>query len=63
MEDALTVPIDAVSTIEGEQIVEVQVSKRKTETRPVEVGIVNERRIQVLDGIKEGDLIVVRKAG
>lgn len=63
LEDALTVPIDAVSTIEGQPIVEVQVSKRKTEARPVEVGIVNERRIQVLDGIKEGDLVVVRKAG
>ncbi len=63
LEDALTVPINAVNTIEGQQIVEVQVSKRKTETRPVEIGIVNERRVQVLAGIKEGDLVVVRKAG
>jgi HlyD family secretion protein len=63
LEDTLTVPINAVTTIEGQQIVEVQVSKRKTETRPVEIGIVNERRVQVLAGIKEGDRVVVRKAG
>lgn len=63
LEDALTVPIDAVTTIEGQQIVEVQVSKRKTENRPVEIGIVNERRVQVLNGIEEGDRIILRKAG
>ena len=52
-----------MTTIEGQQIVEVQVSKRKTETRPVEIGIVNERRVQVLAGIEEGDLVLVRTAG
>ncbi len=62
LEDVVTVPIDAVTTIEGQQIIEVQSAGRKTETRPVEIGVFNERRVHVLSGLEPGEVVVVRDA-
>lgn len=63
LEDALTIPIKALATIEGQQIVEIEVSKNQTETRPVQIGMTNDQRVQVLSGLKEGDRVVMRSAG
>jgi len=62
LEDVVTVPIDAVTTIEGQQIVEVRSSGRKTETRPVEIGVFNGRRVHVRSGLEPGEIVVVRDA-
>ncbi|MFT4640255.1 MAG: HlyD family secretion protein [Verrucomicrobiales bacterium] len=63
LEDVITVPIDAVTTIEGRQIVEVQMPDRTTETRPVRIGLVNDQQVEVISGLKEGELVVMRDAG
>jgi hypothetical protein len=62
LEDVLTVPLAAVTTIEGQATVEVEVSSRQTETRPVELGAHNERDIHVISGLAEGETIVLREA-
>jgi multidrug efflux pump subunit AcrA (membrane-fusion protein) len=43
--------------------VEVQMPDRTTETRPVRVGLVNEQQVEVISGLKEGELVVMRDAG
>lgn len=60
LEDVVTVPIDAVETIEGQPMVEVRLPGNRTETRSVEIGVNNDRRVHVLSGIDEGDIVVVR---
>lgn len=62
LEDVITVPIDAVTTIEGRHIVEVNGPGRGTEVRSVELGVFNGRRVHVLSGLEEGETLVVRDA-
>ena len=54
--DAISVPIQAVTTFKNRQV--VYVSKGgTTEPRPVEVGMFNTKFIQILSGLNEGDSV------
>ncbi len=63
LEDVVTVPLEAVSSLEGETMVEVQVAGDRTEARPVALGTHDGRKIHVIDGLEEGDVVAVREAG
>lgn len=56
--DALSVPIQAVTTLKGKQVVYVA-SGSSTEPRPVEVGMYNTKFIQVLNGVNAGDRVLL----
>lgn len=57
-EDALLVPVDAVQTVEGQKCVTVVRGEEK-ETVPVTLGLVNNTEAEILEGISEGDVVVV----
>lgn len=57
-EDALLVPVDAISTVDGQKCVTV-VRNGAQETVPVTLGLVNNIEAEILEGISEGDVVVV----
>lgn len=56
--NVLTVPRSAVYGQEGKQVVSV-LNGEKTDTKPVTLGMVTSDEIEILQGIREGDLIVL----
>ncbi len=56
--DALSVPIQAVTTLKGRQVCYVANGKKTTPV-PVQVGMFNTRFIEVLSGLKEGDRVLL----
>ncbi|HNQ87136.1 MAG TPA: efflux RND transporter periplasmic adaptor subunit [Verrucomicrobiota bacterium] len=56
--DTLSVPIQAVTTHKGKQVVYV-VNGSKPEPRSVETGMYNTKFIQILQGLKEGERVLL----
>ena len=56
--DALTVPVQAVTEVEGKHVCYV-VSGDKVERREVTVGDANDQNIQVTDGLSEGEQVAL----
>jgi hypothetical protein len=56
--DTLTVPIQAITSLKGEPVVYLA-SAGKSQPRPVEVGLFNTKFIQVIQGIKERDRVLL----
>ncbi|HEY3985982.1 efflux RND transporter periplasmic adaptor subunit [Cedecea sp.] len=62
--NALLVPIQAVHKVEGnKQQVQVLTGDNKLETREVKTGITNSVDIQILDGLKPGEKVVLSQPG
>jgi HlyD family secretion protein len=57
LSDALTVPIQSVTTHKGKQV--VFLASAPQEPVPVTVGMYNSRLIQITDGLKEGDQVLL----
>lgn len=57
-EDALLVPVDAIQTVEGKACVTV-VRGETQKIVPVTLGLVNNTDAEILEGISEGDIVVV----
>ncbi|NUP99728.1 MAG: efflux RND transporter periplasmic adaptor subunit, partial [Armatimonadetes bacterium] len=55
---ALTVPAEAVQEVEGQQVVFVQRSPEQYELRPVTLGASAENRVEVVSGLKPGEVVV-----
>jgi cobalt-zinc-cadmium efflux system membrane fusion protein len=58
----LSVPADAVQTIENKTIVFAQISPTHFEVRPVETGVTGEGRTEILRGLKKDEKVVSRGA-
>jgi HlyD family secretion protein len=58
IEDALTVPVQAVTEVDGKQVAYV-VAGGQIERHEVKVGDANEQLIQVLDGLSEGAAVAL----
>jgi len=56
--NVLSVPIQAITTYKGMQVAYV-VDGAKTEPRPVEAGMFNTKFIQITQGLKEGDRVLL----
>ena len=56
--DVLTVPIQAVTTYKGQQVCFVKRAVRDVPV-PVEVGLFNDRFIEIKSGLKEGDRVLL----
>lgn len=61
IENALSVPIQAVTTLKGKQVVYLASggSGNQGSPRNVEVGLYNTKYIQILSGVKEGDRVLL----
>ncbi|MDO4475748.1 MAG: HlyD family efflux transporter periplasmic adaptor subunit [Lachnospiraceae bacterium] len=57
-EDTLTIPVDAVQTEDGTKFVNV-VTAEGTQRRNVTLGLVNNATAEVLEGLSEGETVVV----
>lgn len=60
-EDALTVPVGAVSRIKGVYSVNVLKADGSTEVREVEVGINNGEVMEIVSGLSENDTVVINE--
>ncbi|HSO18019.1 MAG TPA: efflux RND transporter periplasmic adaptor subunit, partial [Desulfosarcina sp.] len=58
VENALSVPVQAVTTLRGKQVVYVAAGGA-SEPRPVEVGLFNTRFIQLVSGVQEGERVLL----
>ncbi len=58
LQSALTIPIQAVTTVRGKQVCLVKRGS-STEPVPVEVGLFNDRLIEVKTGLVEGDQVLL----
>jgi HlyD family secretion protein len=56
MHDVLTVPLQSVTTRQGKQVTYVK-DGSDTRSVPVDVGMYNTKLIQIVSGLKEGDLV------
>ncbi|MBC8002086.1 MAG: efflux RND transporter periplasmic adaptor subunit [Opitutaceae bacterium] len=56
--NVLTVPIQAVTTVKGQQVCYVE-SSSGSKPVPVEVGMYNDRLIEIKSGLKEGDRVLL----
>ena len=56
--DTLLVPIEAVFEEDGKQKVEVMRENGEIEVVEIEVGLMNDRQVEVLSGLEEGDQVV-----
>lgn len=56
--DTLLVPIEAVFEEDGRQKVEVMRENGEIEVVEIEVGLMNDRQVEVLSGLEEGDQVV-----
>lgn len=59
----LTIPNDALSRKKGEKLVTIQKADGTTEDRTVEVGVVAGDKTEIISGLNEGDVVVLRKGG
>ena len=57
-EDALLVPIEAVFEEDGKQMVEILKDDEKIELVTIEPGLMNDRYLEVKEGLELGDLVV-----
>ncbi len=58
LKNVLTVPIQAVTTIRGQQVCYVKKNGR-SESAPVEIGMFNSRSIEIQSGLNEGDQVLL----
>lgn len=58
LEDVLSVPIQAVSMREGREVCYV-VHSREVEVRPVEIGISNDKFVEIKGGLEEGEKVLL----
>jgi len=58
----LTIPIQAVTTVKGQQVCFVLRDGKDTPV-PVEVGLFNDRMIEIRKGLKEGDQVLLSALG
>lgn len=58
LQDVLTISDQALQTLEDEQIVFVALSDNKFEKRVIKIGLEQRGRVQVLEGLKEGERVV-----
>jgi len=58
LSQVLTVPIQAVTTVKGQQVCYVRRAERDV-TVPVEVGLFNDRMIEIRKGLNEGDRVLL----
>jgi len=56
--EALTVPVSAIQTVEGKQLVFVKEGETRIEPRDVALGTRTNGRVEVKHGLKAGDLVV-----
>ena len=56
--NVLTVPIQAVTTVKGQQVCYIE-SSTGSRPVPVEVGMYNDRLIEIKSGLKEGDRVLL----
>jgi HlyD family secretion protein len=56
--NALSVPVQAVTTLKGKQVVYLARGKN-SEPNPVEVGLFNTKFIEIVSGLKEGDRVLL----
>jgi cobalt-zinc-cadmium efflux system membrane fusion protein len=56
----LTIPSDAVQQIDGQDIVFVRTGADRFTVRPVHVGTTVDGRTPVLEGLKDGEQVVVK---
>ena len=59
--DVVYVPVQAVSAVDGKQVCYLA-NGHKPEQRPVEVGEFNDEFIEIKNGLKEGDKVLLRAA-
>jgi membrane fusion protein, heavy metal efflux system len=59
---ALSVPSDAIQTIQNKTVVFAQTSPTRFDVRPVETGVTNEGRTEILRGLKKDEKVVSRGA-
>jgi HlyD family secretion protein len=59
--DVVYVPVQAVSPVDGKQVCYLA-NGRKSEQRVVEVGEFNDEFIEIKNGVKEGDKVLLRAA-
>lgn len=58
LQNVLTVPIQAVTTVKGQQVCFVQRGEKDVHV-PVEVGMFNDRMIEIRKGLTEGDRVLL----
>jgi multidrug efflux pump subunit AcrA (membrane-fusion protein) len=58
LQDVLAVSDQALQTLGDEQVIFVALSETKFEKRVVKTGLEQHGRVQILDGLKEGERIV-----
>lgn len=59
--NVLVIPIDAVHKLEGDYIVTVKDSSGNYNDIKVELGLVTKDKVEILSGLKEGDIVVYKK--
>lgn len=59
---ALSVPTDAIQTIDDKQVVFVRTSPSKFSVRQVETGFAGDGRIEIIRGVKDGETVVSKGA-
>ncbi|MBD3362813.1 efflux RND transporter periplasmic adaptor subunit [Candidatus Dojkabacteria bacterium] len=57
-ENALYIPISAFDIEDGKYYVQVKTEENKIERRKIEIGIQSDTDAQILEGLKEGDIVV-----
>ncbi|MCC6548086.1 efflux RND transporter periplasmic adaptor subunit [Candidatus Sumerlaeota bacterium] len=55
-DNVLTVPLEAITTDDNKHYVYIQ-DKKKYERREVRIGIANSKSVEIVDGVKDGDVI------
>ncbi len=60
VQDAIAIPLEAVSTVEGQSLVEVQGANGESAMREVTLGAFTDQYIHILEGLAEGERVVMR---
>jgi cobalt-zinc-cadmium efflux system membrane fusion protein len=61
-QDALSVPSDAVQTVDGKSVVFIRSSPSRFTVRQVETGVTSEGRTEIVTGVREGEPVVSKGA-
>lgn len=56
LENVLTVPLQAVTSVDGRRVCLVSVGDEQF-LKPVKTGVFNDRQIEILSGLREGDIV------
>lgn len=59
IDNALSIPIQAVTTLKGKQVAYRARGNTSSEPQPVETGLYNTKYVQILDGLQEGDRVLL----